>query len=55
MLTPKLGLGPLAYKYYSGLYERDRSRLVVSNGVGNWFPIRVGAPAEIVKITVRGA
>ncbi|HYE19183.1 MAG TPA: metallophosphoesterase [Tepidisphaeraceae bacterium] len=55
MLTPKIGLGPLAYKYYSGLYERDRSRLVVSNGVGNWFPIRVGAPAEIVKITVRGA
>ncbi|HSI33309.1 MAG TPA: metallophosphoesterase [Tepidisphaeraceae bacterium] len=55
MLAPNIGLGPLAYKYYSGLYERDRSRLVVSNGVGNWFPIRVGAPAEIVKITVRGA
>ena len=22
--------------------------LVVSNGVGNWFPLRVQAPAEIV-------
>jgi predicted MPP superfamily phosphohydrolase len=28
---------------------------VVSNGVGNWFPLRINAPAEIVKITLRTA
>jgi len=55
MLTDKIGLGPLAYKYWSGVYEKGNQRLVVSNGVGNWFPVRIGAPAEIAKITLRGA
>ncbi|MEA3186994.1 MAG: hypothetical protein QOD99_824, partial [Chthoniobacter sp.] len=27
--------------------------MIVSNGVGNWFPVRVHAPAEIVHITLR--
>lgn len=52
MLTPNWGAGRV-YKYWSGLYEKGDSKLVVSNGVGNWFPLRINAPAEIVKITLR--
>jgi predicted MPP superfamily phosphohydrolase len=57
MLTRSLGAGPLMFKYWSGLYRnRDALRdsaLVVSNGVGNWFPLRINAPAEIVHVTLR--
>jgi predicted MPP superfamily phosphohydrolase len=52
MLTKNIGGGPLRFKYWSGLYERPGSKLLVSNGVGNWFPLRVNAPAEIVHITM---
>jgi predicted MPP superfamily phosphohydrolase len=54
MLTPNWGAGRV-FKYWSGLYEKDRAKLVVSNGVGNWFPLRIGAPAEIVHLTLRQA
>jgi len=38
----------------SGLfYQSGNSRMIVSNGVGNWFPIRVNAPAELVNITLK--
>lgn len=55
MLTRNLGPGPLMFKYWSGLYRNaeDDSALVVSNGVGNWFPLRMNAPAEIVLVTLR--
>jgi predicted MPP superfamily phosphohydrolase len=53
MLTRNLGFGPAMFRYWSGLYERGPSKLVVSNGVGNWFPLRINAPAEIVHITLR--
>jgi predicted MPP superfamily phosphohydrolase len=53
MLTEKLGAGSIAFKYWSGLYRRNDSSLVVSNGTGNWFPLRINAPAEIVHITLR--
>lgn len=53
MLTDNVGFGPLMYRYWSGLYTRARSTLVVSNGVGNWFPLRIHAPAEILHITLR--
>ena len=55
MLNEQLGFGPALFRYWSGLYERDQSKLIVSNGVGNWFPLRVNAPAEIVHITLRQA
>lgn len=55
MLGPNLGAGPLMFKYWSGLYTRAASSLVVSNGTGNWFPLRTFAPAEIVHITLRAA
>jgi predicted MPP superfamily phosphohydrolase len=56
MLGDSLGFGPLMYRYWSGLYrkpEHNGAALVVSNGVGNWFPLRVGAPAEIIHLTLR--
>ena len=51
MLNEQLGFGPALFRYWSGLYERGPSKLIVSNGVGNWFPLRLRAPAEIVHIT----
>ena len=53
MLNEQLGFGPALFHYWSGLYTRDQSKLIVSNGVGNWFPLRVNAPAEIVHLTLR--
>lgn len=53
MLTDNFGVGPMLYRYWSGHYQRAHSQLIVSNGVGNWFPLRIDAPAEIVHITLR--
>jgi predicted MPP superfamily phosphohydrolase len=56
MLGNAVGFGPLMYRYWSGLYrkpEHNGASLIVSNGVGNWFPLRIGAPAEIVYLTLR--
>jgi predicted MPP superfamily phosphohydrolase len=53
MLNEELGFGPALFRYWSGLYQRDQSKLIVSNGVGNWFPLRVNAAAEIVHLTLR--
>ncbi len=59
MVTGELGMGPAMFRYWSGLYERgeagERQGLVVSNGSGNWFPLRIGAPAEIIHLTLRRA
>jgi predicted MPP superfamily phosphohydrolase len=52
MLDNELGVGPTLFRYWSGLYKRGNSQLIVSNGVGNMFPIRMNAPAEIVHITL---
>jgi uncharacterized protein len=53
MWNEQLGFGPALFRYWSGLYQRGASKLIVSNGVGNWFPLRVNAPAEIVHLTLR--
>lgn len=55
MLTPEFGAGPAMFRYWSGLYLRDNARLVVTNGAGNWFPLRLNAPAEIIHVTLRRA
>jgi predicted MPP superfamily phosphohydrolase len=52
MLNEQFGFGPALFRYWSGLYSRGASRLIVSNGVGNWFPLRVRAPAELVHLTL---
>jgi uncharacterized protein len=55
MLNERLGFGPVFFRYWSGLYRKASSQLVVSNGVGNWFPLRVQAPAEIIELTLHCA
>jgi uncharacterized protein len=55
MLDSRHGCGPAMFRYWSGLYTRGRAQMIVSNGVGNWFPIRINAPAEIVHLTLRRA
>jgi hypothetical protein len=53
MLTRHTGAGNLVgFRYMSGVYQRGDSALVVSNGVGNWFPLRINAPAEIIDLTL---
>src|SRR6516162_6829227 len=53
MATKNLGAGRAMFRYWSGLYEKPNgSKLVVSNGVGNWFPLRINAPAEIGLLTL---
>ena len=52
-LTREIGFGARLYRYASGLYRKGASRLVVSNGTGNWFPLRVNAPAEVILLTLR--
>lgn len=52
MLTPEIGAGPMMFKYWSGLYQKPNANLIVSNGAGNWFPLRTAAPAEIVEVTL---
>jgi predicted MPP superfamily phosphohydrolase len=55
MLTDHTGFGPAMFRYWSGLYRKEKRALVVSNGVGNWFPLRLRAPAEIIHLTLRRA
>lgn len=55
MLNERLGFGPAMFRYWSGRYVRGASQLMVSNGVGNWYPLRVNAPAEILHLTLRRA
>jgi predicted MPP superfamily phosphohydrolase len=52
MLNEQSGFGPALFRYWSGLYSKGASKLVVSNGVGNWFPLRVRAPAELLHLTL---
>ncbi len=53
MLSDRIGGGPAFFRYWSGLYQKSASSLVVSNGVGSWFPLRINAPAEIIHLTLR--
>jgi predicted MPP superfamily phosphohydrolase len=55
MLIPHVGAGPLRFRYWAGLYRKGGSRLSISSGVGNWFPVRINAPPEIVHLTLRRA
>lgn len=52
MLNERVGFGPLMFRYWSGLYRKGDDALVVSNGTGNWFPLRINAPAEIIHLTL---
>ena len=52
MLNDQCGFGPALFRYWSGPYSKGASKLVVSNGVGNWFPLRLRAPAELLHLTL---
>lgn len=54
-LTKNIGFGPMMYRYWQGLYRNGNSVLNVSAGMGNWFPLRLGMPCEIVNLTLRRA
>ncbi|MEM6560582.1 MAG: metallophosphoesterase [Planctomycetota bacterium] len=53
MLPGGIGFGPAMYRYWSGRYFKNNAAAVVSNGTGNWFPVRTFAPAEIIAVTLR--
>jgi uncharacterized protein len=53
MLTPEIGPGPMMWRYWSGLYQKGKQAAIISNGTGNWFPLRTAAPAEIIHIILR--
>lgn len=53
MLNEEVGAGPAIFRYWSGVYRKNGQSLVVGNGTGNWFPLRVNAPAEIIHLTLR--
>jgi predicted MPP superfamily phosphohydrolase len=55
MVNSKLGAGSAMFRYWSGLYQKNSRALVVGNGTGNWFPVRINAPAEIIHLTLRRA
>ena len=56
MLNRNIGVGALKFRYLSGLYRKpDGSQLIVSNGIGNWFPLRINAPAEVLQLTLHRA
>lgn len=47
-----ISLGDLMFKYVAGLYTRGDSHLYVNRGIGNWFPVRLGAPPEVTILTL---
>jgi len=53
MLNERLGFGPAMFRYWSGLFQKGDSALIVSNGAGNWYPLRINSPAEIIHLTLR--
>lgn len=54
-LSRNIGFGPLMYRYWHGLYRNGSSVANISAGMGNWFPLRLGMPCEIVELTLRRA
>jgi predicted MPP superfamily phosphohydrolase len=55
MFGDEVGLGRLRFKYCSGRFHRGNTTMIVSNGCGDWFPCRIGAPAEIGLLTLTKA
>lgn len=56
MLNERVGFGPAMFRYWTGLYRKESgASLVVSNGVGHWYPVRTAAPAEIIEVELTRA
>ncbi len=50
-----VGLGNLRFKYNSGRFHRGNMTMIVNNGCGDWFPCRIGAPAEVGLLRLTSA
>jgi len=50
-----VGLGNLRFKYNSGRFQRGDLTMIVNNGCGDWFPCRIGAPAEVGRLRLTKA
>lgn len=46
------GLRKLGIRYHRGLYCHGPHFLFVTSGIGSWFPLRIGCPAEIACLTL---
>jgi uncharacterized protein len=42
-----------AFQYMLGHYRKGRHHLFVTGGTGDWLPIRLGVPREVVVLTLR--
>jgi predicted MPP superfamily phosphohydrolase len=40
------------YKYISGKYQEDGSTIIVNNGIGQWFPVRINVPQQLHIIDI---
>lgn len=47
---PDTGVGRLLFRYLRGFYTIGDRTLFVNRGIGNWFPLRINAAAEVVQI-----
>jgi len=47
---PDAGVGRLLFRYLRGFYSIGDRTLFVNRGIGNWFPLRWNAAAEVVQI-----
>jgi len=45
-------LEKIPFGSHQSITRGDR-HLIVSNGAGNWFPLRTKAPAKIIRLTLR--
>lgn len=50
-----IGFGTLAWRYHSGHYHREQSKLFITSGLGSTFPVRVRCPAEIAVLELHAA
>ena len=55
MFGDNIGLGRIRFKYCSGRFQLGKTTMIVSNGCGDWFPCRIGAPAEIALLRLTRA
>jgi hypothetical protein len=55
MFSDNFGLGRIRFRYCSGRFQRGNTTMIVSNGCGDWFPCRIGAPAEVALLRLTRA
>lgn len=48
----RISVGDLMFKYVAGLYTKDGAHVYVNRGIGNWFPMRLGAPPEVTILNL---